>query len=618
MSPFTEGAARPWYTRSHSSTRSRAEEAIARDLEEVTEDDLPNPFDNEFPYESALGPSVTCPGARPLGRKSLSTMSLVKSYRRPSFTAASSRPSAVTTLSNSRQTPTNWERYEARREEQSLLRDNHLLSPKHPQTGAPTIIHGKDIRRVPSDAGQQEASDNNVLENTRLLGHPESPYGDQDMPENIDQTWEEAVMAGKIRTTWQRESKVLLRYASPLVLACVLQYSLSAAIIFCVGYLGKVELGAVSLGNMTANIIGYAVYQGLATSLDTLCPQAYGSGRKKLVGLQAQRMVYFLWCITIPIGIIWLSAGSILIRIVPEPDVAVLASRYLKITLIGAPGYAFFESGKRYFQAQGLFSASLYILLTCAPLNILMNWLFVWQFKWGFIGAPIAVAITNLLLPILLILHVRFIAGRACWPGLTTRAFRNWGPMVWLALPGLVMVEAEWVAFEIFTLVSSYFGTSYLAAQSVLVTITGFAWQIPFPFSIAAGTRVANLIGATLLDAAKTAAKVSAVAALAVGLFNAMLISLLRGYLPRLFTQDPEVIRLVVGVLPLCAAFQLFDSAAASTNGILRGLGRQKIGGLVQIFCYYAVAMLISMGTVFGLNWGLFGLWSGLALALGL
>ena len=229
-----------------------------------------------------------------------------------------------------------------------------------------------------SDTGQQEALDNTLSENTRLLGHSESPYRGQDTPEDIDQRWEKAVMAGKIKTTWQRESKVLLRYSSPLVLACVLQYSLNAASIFSVGYLGKVELGAVSLGSMTANITGYAVYQGLATSLDTLCPQAYGSGRKKLVGLQTQRMVYFLWCITVPIGIVWLSAESILIKIVPEPDVAVLASRYLRIILISVPGYAFFESGKRYLQAQGLFSASLYILLICAPLNVFMNWLFVW------------------------------------------------------------------------------------------------------------------------------------------------------------------------------------------------------------------------------------------------
>ena len=100
--------------------------------------------------------------------------------------------------------------------------------------------------------------------------------------------------------------------------------------------------------------------------------------RKTLVGLQMQRMVYFLWCITVPIGIIWLCSDMILLHIVPEREVAMLAGKYLKIILVGAPGFACFESGKRYLQAQGLFSASLYVLLICAPLNAFMNWLFVW------------------------------------------------------------------------------------------------------------------------------------------------------------------------------------------------------------------------------------------------
>lgn len=121
-----------------------------------------------------------------------------------------------------------------------------------------------------------------------------------------------------------------------------------------------------------------AVYQGLATSLDTLCAQAFGSGKKKLVGLQMQRMVCFLWVITLPIALLWFFADRILNHIVPEKDVADLAGLYLKVVALGAPGYAAFESGKRYVQAQGIFSASLYVLLICAPLNAFMNWLFVW------------------------------------------------------------------------------------------------------------------------------------------------------------------------------------------------------------------------------------------------
>jgi MATE family multidrug resistance protein len=196
--------------------------------------------------------------------------------------------------------------------------------------------------------------------------------------EEIDKTWEEAIMAGLIQTTWRREAQVIGKYTAPLMVTFLLQYSLTVASIFTLGHMGKEQLSAVTLASMTANITGYAVYQGLATSLDTLCAQAYGSGKKKLVGLQLQRMVWFLMVITIPIALVWFFSDKILVRLIPESEVAKLAGLYLKIVLLGAPGYACFEGGKRYVQAQGLFSAATYVLLICAPLNALMNWLFVW------------------------------------------------------------------------------------------------------------------------------------------------------------------------------------------------------------------------------------------------
>lgn len=227
-------------------------------------------------------------------------------------------------------------------------------------------------------------------------------------------------------------------------------------------------------------------------------------------------------------------------------------------------------------------------------------------------------ATTDILMPLLLCFYVYFITGSECWNGLTKRALTNWLPMIQLALPGLVMVEAECLAFEVLTLASSYLGTDALAAQSVLSTLGSITFQIPFPLSIASSTRVANLIGSTLVDSARTCAKVSFTLAAVVGILNVLLLSTLRFYLPRLFSSDEQVNDLVAHVLPLCAAFQLFDAVAANCNGLLRGLGRQAIGGWVQLFCYYAVAMPISFGTTFGLDWGLYGLWSGVAIALGL
>lgn len=543
--------------------------------------------------------------------------SLVGSYRRPGHFTAGARGTVVPHHEQEFYLTTE-EVERAYTEERDLLSDNHVIASESLPRGGGLSNLTKQLSARSARHGSlqeisQQPSESIPTETSALLGSRVPPNINE-----IDRKWEEAVTAGLIQSSWSREARVIGQYSLPLIITFLLQYSLTVASIFTVGHLGTVELGAVSLASMTVSITGWAVYQGLATSLDTLCAQAYGSGKKKLVGLQMQRMVFFLWVVTIPIAIIWLFADKILMAIIPETEVAILAGRYLKILIFGAPGYACFESGKRFVQAQGIFTASLYVLLICAPLNAFMNWFFVWKLEMGFIGAPIAVAITENLLPLFLFLYVYFIGGRECWNGFTWRAFQNWGPMIRLALPGLIMVEAECLAFEVLTLVSSFLGTEALAAQSVLSTISSIAFQIPFPVAIAGSTRVANLIGATLVDAARTAAKVALTGAVIVGLLNMLLLSSLRYSLAGLFTSDETVIAMVAEILPICAAFQLFDALAANCNGILRGLGRQEIGGYVQVFCYYVVAMPVSMGTAFGLGWGIAGLWTGVAIALAL
>lgn len=376
--------------RSHLSSFSAsspiAEAAIARDIEDEAEQAGALQDDDDDDYDQA-GWAI-----KP------SDHSLAEGYHRPSYVAAGPRAAVV---QNSSFTDhgylTKREAEEARNDERSLLRDNSLLPPKHPRrrsSGGQSSFQGLSARlsiprlrrSIDEEAAVDDAVSNGVAdlsERTALLGasreaDPSKPYGGLDTPENISKKWEEAVTAGIIQTTWQREAKVLAKYSPSLILTFLLQYSLTVASIFTVGHIGKIELGAVSLASMTASITGYSVYQGLATSLDTLCAQAYGSGHKTLVGLQLQRMVYFLWTITIPIAIIWFFGTQILEAIVPEKETAKLAGLYLKVLIAGAPGYAAFESGKRFVQAQGLFSATFYVLLICAPLNAFMNWLFVW------------------------------------------------------------------------------------------------------------------------------------------------------------------------------------------------------------------------------------------------
>lgn len=101
-----------------------------------------------------------------------------------------------------------------------------------------------------------------------------------------------------------------------------------------------------------------------------------------------------------------------------------------------------------------------------------------------------------------------------------------------------------------------------------------------------------------------------------VGLFNLTIFVTLRWRLPQVFTDDEEVISIVSRVILVCAFMQIFDSLAAVSHGMLRGIGRQAIGGYANLFSYYLVALPISLSTAFALGWKLSGLWTGLVAGL--
>ena len=277
-----------------------AQEALRRDLAEDSEfeDDQESPFDDDASDTDSLGPAM---------------------YRRPSAIAYGTTRPAMGPKTYDEPVLTHTEREQSRNAELSLLRDNHILPPKHPVTEKETLsrrlykkLFSTKVPIKPEDDDRGSPVPHAASESSPLLAQI-SRNGEvpPDADVLLNEQWEAAVAAGKIQTTWQRETKTIAVYSRSLVVTFLLQYSINVASIFAVGHIGTIELGAVSreypsdhfmpsltdiwpVATMTANITCAAPFQGLATSLDTLCAQAYGSGHKHLVGLQVQRMIYFL------------------------------------------------------------------------------------------------------------------------------------------------------------------------------------------------------------------------------------------------------------------------------------------------------------------------------------
>ena len=235
-------------------------------------------------------------------------------------------------------------------------------------------------------------------------------------------------------------------------------------------------------------------------------------------------------------------------------------------------------------------------------------------------GAALAAAISKTLRPILLLAYVCLVIPDTlrCWPGLfPSGLFRNWMPMVWLSMHGALMTLYEYLAFEILTFSTSYIGTAYLAAQTILSMTSILTWHIPFSCSVAVSTRIGQLIGHGALDATRRLTRLYAVVFIVIGLFDMTLLLAFKDFIPKVFTDEVEVQAIAAKAMPVVAAFQFFDATTSGITGVNRGLGRQKIASWASLIVYYLYAVPLALALELGpLKLGLYGLWAALGSGL--
>jgi len=416
-------------------------------------------------------------------------------------------------------------------------------------------------------------------------------------------------------STWKAESWLLLSYSAPLICTYLLQYFYNVVTIFVAGHIGSDTLAAASIGLTTMVIIGYAVFEGMATALDTLCAQAYGSGNLHGVGMHVQRMVLLMAIAAVPIGAFWICSPWLLALFVKQEYLARMAGRFLQVSLIGLPGYAVFEAAKRFLQAQGEFTSSLVVLIICAPVNVLLNWLFCFKFDWGLTGTALAAALTNNLRPVLLALYVLTFNRWTlqCWGGFSWNAWKKWRPMVRLSTAGTILNLSEWFAFEILTFSSSYISTKHIAAQTILTTTSVLVWHIPFSVSVAVTTRVGHLIGSGAIKNTKRVVTFYAIIFVCIGLFDGALLFSLRHHIPKFFSEDAEIQAIATRTIPFVALFQIMDAIIAGSAGCIRGFGRQSVAAWAALLVNYLATVPIALWLELGSpNLQLIGCWSAL------
>ncbi|ODV87005.1 hypothetical protein CANARDRAFT_6565 [[Candida] arabinofermentans NRRL YB-2248] len=417
-------------------------------------------------------------------------------------------------------------------------------------------------------------------------------------------------------TTVKDELKYIVTSAFPVLLTFSFQYFVQIMIpIYFSSKLGENYLAACSFSITAFYVTGPVIIDGFSTSMDTFCSTSYGAGNYTKVGLYYQRCTLILLVISIPISVIWLSAKPIIQFVTNNEPLAVLSAQYLRWMPLACPAIVIFECSKHFLQAQNKFSIPTRIIVVAIPIAIYLNTVLAEPL--GFDSPPVSFTITYWFMAISLVVYIFAIDGYQCWnPYVTaTELFEGWIEFFKLGIPGIMMIMSEALAFDILTFLAVRFGPVEMTAQSIVATLSSFAFQLPFAVGICCSVRTANIIGAKS-DGYKVAMKAMIGTACVLCLFNFMWLAGLRYQLARIFTDDPVLIKRVCDVSFIVALAQLVDCMNIVVAGILRGQGRHRIGSILSLICYYTVATPLGICFAFYFNLKVLGLWIGVTIGV--
>jgi putative MATE family efflux protein len=151
-------------------------------------------------------------------------------------------------------------------------------------------------------------------------------------------------------------------------------------------------------------------------------------------------------------------------------------------------------------------------------------------------------------------------------------------------------------------------GSAALAAHQIAFQLFIFLALVLDAIAIAGQVMVGRRLGAGDAAGARAAARRMIELSVAAGVVFGALLMALRGVLPRVFTDDGEVLDQARTLWPLFAVMQPVGAAVFALDGILLGAG--EAGYLAwSMLCALAVFAPIAVAS---LQWGVTGIWIGL------
>jgi MATE family multidrug resistance protein len=413
-----------------------------------------------------------------------------------------------------------------------------------------------------------------------------------------------------------------MKLAGPVILAEVGWMSMGLVDTVMVGPLGPAAIAATGMGSgvFTAIVI---FGMGLMLGLDAFVSQAHGAGNERECVVWLHQGVWLACCAApIVMALTWILYGT-LDHWGLHPETRRLVGPYIRVISLSALPLLVYASFRRYLQGMHVVWPIMVALVSANIINAAANWVLIYgnlgMPALGVEGSAWATVSARVYMAAFLYFAIRLEhrqrgsrhpeVGLAIDPARIRR-------LIALGFPAASQVALEVGVFAVATALAGRLDPVSSGAHQIALNIASLAFMVPLGLASSAAVRVGYAFGAgdrrRAARAGWTALATSCVIMTALGLvFFLWPVALLR-----VFSPDPRIIEIGVGLLAIAAAFQLFDGTQAVVTGALRGISETRMPMIVNVIGHWFLGLPVGYALCFRFGWGVRGLWIGLSIGL--
>ena len=373
-----------------------------------------------------------------------------------------------------------------------------------------------------------------------------------------------------------------------------------------VGHLGTTELAALSLALAVITTI-FALFIFLTYGTTAQVARMHGAGQQEQAGALAAQGLWLALTVGTTLAIVVAAAAHPLIALLGgEGETARLAERYLRIAVIGMPGFFAVLAGQGYLRGISDLKTPLIILLVGNVANVVLNVVLVYPAGLGLDGSAIGTAIAQLGM------GAAFVTLLLRAPAATRRpSWRLMKPLVRVGGDLMVRTGALVGSFLVASAVLARIGEASLGAHQIAFQLFVFLALVMDAIAIAGQVLVGRMLGASNADGAFAAARRMIVLSVFAGTVIGVILLALTDVIPGFFTDDPAVIERAETIWPLFALMQPLGGAVFALDGILIGAGDTRYLALSMLVAGFGVYAPVALASLH-FDWGITGVWIGL------